>query len=139
MITDCLKTIVSAELTTNLLNKQEKTEKAYENNDDTRITPYQERVIEYEKLLVRWITPLCFKCGADINLEEINWMEPDTVRCFHYRAALAIEFERVQENQVVSTTTAVAGPCPFTLFIFSRISRICGTYSSGTRTRFSLG
>ncbi len=52
-----------------------------------------ERVIEREEPVVRRIPPQCFRCGADINPEEVDWIGPDTVRCPHCRASLVVEFE----------------------------------------------
>jgi len=54
-----------------------------------------ERIIEREVLLTRRIPPICHKCGADVNPEEVDWVGPDTVRCPHCGASLVVTAERL--------------------------------------------
>lgn len=54
-----------------------------------------ERIIEREVLLTRRIPPICHKCGADVNPEEVDWVGPDTVRCAHCGASLVVTTERL--------------------------------------------
>ncbi len=54
-----------------------------------------ERIIEREVILTRRIPPICHKCGADVNPEEVDWVGPDTVRCPHCGASLVVTAERL--------------------------------------------
>ncbi len=54
-----------------------------------------ERIIEREVILTRRIPPVCHKCGADVNPEEVDWVGPDTVRCAHCGASLVVTTERL--------------------------------------------
>ena len=54
-----------------------------------------ERIIEREVILTRRIPPICHKCGADVNPEEVDWVGPDTVRCAHCGASLVVTTERL--------------------------------------------
>lgn len=54
-----------------------------------------ERIIEREVLLTRRIPPICHKCGADVNPEEVDWVGPDTVRCPHCGASLVVTTKRL--------------------------------------------
>ncbi|MHA2082541.1 MAG: hypothetical protein ACXABD_02185 [Candidatus Thorarchaeota archaeon] len=37
----------------------------------------------------------CFKCGASIHTEKVNWIGPDSIECPYCGQALAIDFEKV--------------------------------------------
>ncbi|MCK4483634.1 MAG: hypothetical protein KAU89_02330 [Candidatus Thorarchaeota archaeon] len=52
-----------------------------------------------EVLLTRNIPSQCFKCGADVNPEEVDWIGPDKVRCSHCGASLVVEVERVRGDR----------------------------------------
>lgn len=78
-----------------IIRNPKSTKVASANIEHSQISLHQEKVIEREKLLVRRIPPQCFKCGADINPEEVDWIGPDTVRCPHCGASLVVQFERV--------------------------------------------
>ncbi len=58
-------------------------------------TVVEREVVEREVLLTRRIPTSCHKCGADVNPEEVDWIGPDTVRCAHCGASLAVKTERL--------------------------------------------
>ncbi len=94
IIISIIRVTKSTDNTITTPNTLTKPKTSYEYHPDERDSSH-EMVIEREKLLVRRIPPQCFKCGADINPEEVDWIGPDTVRCIHCGASLVVEFERV--------------------------------------------
>ena len=53
------------------------------------------KTVEREVMVTRKVPERCFKCGADINPKEVEWVGPDSVRCPHCGAALAVKTERI--------------------------------------------
>jgi ribosomal protein S27AE len=51
--------------------------------------------IEREVMITRKTPDACFKCGASLNPQEVEWVGPDQVRCPHCGATMAVETERI--------------------------------------------
>ncbi len=51
--------------------------------------------IEREVMITRKTPDACFKCGASLNPQEVEWVGPDQVRCPHCGATMAVETERL--------------------------------------------
>ncbi|MBE0527242.1 hypothetical protein E4H12_04235 [Candidatus Thorarchaeota archaeon] len=51
--------------------------------------------IEREVMVARKVPETCFKCNAALNPQEIEWVGPDSVRCSHCGATLAVTTERI--------------------------------------------
>jgi predicted RNA-binding Zn-ribbon protein involved in translation (DUF1610 family) len=51
--------------------------------------------IEREVIVTRKAPESCYKCGASLNPQEVEWVGPDQVRCPHCGATMAVETERV--------------------------------------------
>ena len=53
------------------------------------------KTVEREVMVARKVPERCFKCGADMNPKEVEWVGPDSVRCPHCGATLAVKTERI--------------------------------------------
>lgn len=53
------------------------------------------KTVEREVMVTRKVPETCFKCGASINPQEVEWTGPDTVRCSHCGATLSVRTERL--------------------------------------------
>ncbi|RDE13643.1 MAG: hypothetical protein C4K47_05880 [Candidatus Thorarchaeota archaeon] len=51
--------------------------------------------VEREVMVTRKAPEKCYKCGASINPKEMEWVGPDSVRCPHCGATLAVKTERI--------------------------------------------
>jgi len=51
--------------------------------------------VEREVMVARKIPETCFKCNASLNPQEVEWVGPDSVRCPHCGATIAISTERI--------------------------------------------
>ena len=51
--------------------------------------------IEKEVMVSRKVPENCFKCGASLNPQEVEWVGPDQVRCPHCGATMAVSTERL--------------------------------------------
>ena len=51
--------------------------------------------IEKEVMVSRKAPENCFKCGASVNPQEVEWVGPDQVRCPHCGATMAVSTERL--------------------------------------------
>jgi predicted RNA-binding Zn-ribbon protein involved in translation (DUF1610 family) len=51
--------------------------------------------IEKEGMVSQKIPENCFKCGASMNPQEVEWVGPDQVRCPHCGATMAVSTERL--------------------------------------------
>jgi predicted RNA-binding Zn-ribbon protein involved in translation (DUF1610 family) len=60
-----------------------------------RVKPGETVRIEREVMITRKAPDACFKCGASLNPQEVEWVGPDQVRCPHCGATMAVETERV--------------------------------------------
>jgi predicted RNA-binding Zn-ribbon protein involved in translation (DUF1610 family) len=60
-----------------------------------RTRPGETVKIEREVMVTRKAPDTCFKCGASLNPQEVEWVGPDQVRCPHCGATMAVETERV--------------------------------------------
>jgi len=60
-----------------------------------RAKPGETVRIEREVMITRKAPDACFKCGASLNPQEVEWVGPDQVRCPHCGATMAVETERV--------------------------------------------
>ncbi len=53
------------------------------------------KTIEREVMVTRKVPEACFKCGAPLNPQEVEWTGPDSIRCPHCGATLSVTTERV--------------------------------------------
>ena len=53
------------------------------------------KTVEREVMVARKVPERCFKCGADISPKDAEWVGPDSVRCPHCGAVLAVKTERI--------------------------------------------
>ena len=51
--------------------------------------------VEREVMVTRKAPDTCFRCGASLNPQEVEWVGPDQVRCPHCGSTMSIETERV--------------------------------------------
>jgi hypothetical protein len=53
------------------------------------------RTIEREVMVTRKVPEKCYSCGASIDPKEVEWVGPDSVKCTHCGAVLAVKTERL--------------------------------------------
>jgi len=51
--------------------------------------------VEREVMVTRRVPERCYKCNADINPKDVEWVGPDSVRCPHCGASLSVKTERI--------------------------------------------
>ncbi|NWF97054.1 MAG: hypothetical protein HXY34_13005 [Candidatus Thorarchaeota archaeon] len=62
----------------------------------SEVAPKGEKVtIEREVMVTRKAPENCYKCGASINPQEVEWVGPDQVRCPHCGATMSVKTERI--------------------------------------------
>ncbi len=54
-----------------------------------------EVIIEREVMVTRKAPEKCYKCGASLNPQEVEWVGPDQFRCAHCGAVMTVETERI--------------------------------------------
>lgn len=51
--------------------------------------------IDTSKFLIPRVPEKCFKCGASIQHEKVNWTGPTSIECPYCGQSLAVDFEQV--------------------------------------------
>ncbi|MHA1654459.1 MAG: PCI domain-containing protein [Candidatus Thorarchaeota archaeon] len=57
--------------------------------------PKEVVTIEREVMVARKTPERCYKCGASLNPQEVEWVGPDQIRCPHCGAMMSVKTERI--------------------------------------------